>query len=388
MIISPESAILRRQLVEELQKQGALHDPAIAAAFEAIPRELFVPLFYRKDGNEWYVYSRDVRRDEWLQMMYQDEALITLLNAEHIPISSSSQPSIMAEMLSALAIEPGMQVLEIGTGTGYNAALLAHLTGDPALVTTIDLDPRLVEQAARTLHALVGPVNVLAGNGCDIRLAEPLDRIIVTASVTAIPKQWYQQLAVGGRLVLPLTGSLGASALLVVEKHGEQGSGFFSPVPIAFMPMRTLREEASMPSVRELLALPFSASFRVEEEEEKVMITYLSDEHFRWFAQWSWPSSSLSILPMTLVDGRQAFQIKDPSAPAILQLTCAADGSWSGRQRGAFPLYQHLMNQYRTYEHLDRPQKHVYQVQCTQERCSLCVVSAREQIMVREALFS
>jgi len=143
-----------------------------------------------------------------------------------------------------------------------------------------------------------------------------------------------------------------------------------------------------MPSVRELLALPLSASFRVEEEEEEAMITCLSDEHFRWFVQWTWPGSTLSILPMTLLDGRRALQIKDPCAPAILQLTCAADGSWSGHQRGAFPLYQRLMKQYRTYEQLGRPQKHAYQVHCTQERCSLFVISAQGQIIVREDMFS
>src|SRR5690242_2112547 len=112
MSIASESAILRHEFVLSLEKQGALQDPAITAAFASIPRELFVPQFYKRTGNRWQLCSQDTDRDAWLQMVYQDEALATLLDGER-PISSSSQPSIMAAMLEALAVQPGYSVLEL-----------------------------------------------------------------------------------------------------------------------------------------------------------------------------------------------------------------------------------------------------------------------------------
>jgi protein-L-isoaspartate O-methyltransferase len=388
MITSSESASLRRQLVMDLQKQGAIHSQAIAAAFDAIPRELFVPLFFRREEGTWRTSSRDLDEETWLRQIYQDEALVTLLDERGFPISSSSQPSIMATMLEALDVRSGMRVLEIGTGTGYNAALLARLTGDAELVTTIDIDPHLARQAECALHEIVGPLKVLVGNGTLVQGLERMDRIIVTTSVISIPRIWYHLLTVGGRIVMPLRGCLGASGLLTLTRDEGGGSGSFSLVPVAFMPMQEQGEEQRIPSVQELLELPLNASFRVEAEEEEAMITSLSNDHFRWFIQWIWPSRSLSILPMTLSDGRRAFQIKEGQAPAYLQLTCAPSGGWSGQQRGAFPLYQQLMKHYKLFERLGRPEKHAYHVQIVEHQCRLFLQATKERIILSENLFS
>lgn len=152
--------------------------------------------------------------------------------------------------------------------------------------------------------------------------------------------------------------------------------------------MRKPWEERPRPSVRELLELPLTASFRVEAAVEEAMITSLSDDHFRWFVQWIWPSGALSILPMTLSDGRRAFQIKDGQARAHLQLTCAPSGRWSGQQRGAFPLYQQLMKHYQLFERVGRPEKHAYHVQIAEHQCWVSLQSRGEQIILRENLFS
>ncbi len=385
MIISSES--LRHQFIIELQKQGAIHSREVAAAFDAIPRELFVPLFYRREKGAWQT-SCDLEEETWLRQIYQDEALVTLLDARGTPISSSSQPSIMAAMLEALDVRRGTCVLEIGTGTGYNAALLVKLTGDAEMVTTIDIDPHLARQAECTLHATVGKVGVLVGNGTHVQGEERMDRIMVTASCTSIPRTWYHLLTVGGRVVMPLTGSLGSSGLLILTKDEGCGSGSFSPLPVAFMPMQDQEEERRMPSVRELLELPLNASFRVETDVEEAMITCLSNDHFRWFMQWIWPGGALSILPMTLSDGRPAFQIKDGQAKAHLQLTCAPSCCWSGQQRGYFPLYQQLMKCYRLFEQSGRPEKHAYHVQIAEGQCRLSLQSKGVQIILRENLFS
>src|SRR5687767_1266842 len=108
----PSSTRLRRQLVEQLETSGCLRSPEIRRAFLAVPREQFLP---------------DVAEREGLGRVYQDQAIVTLRDARGIPASSSSQPSMMVAMLEQLDLRRGHDVLEIGAGTGYNAALLARI---------------------------------------------------------------------------------------------------------------------------------------------------------------------------------------------------------------------------------------------------------------------
>jgi protein-L-isoaspartate O-methyltransferase len=134
----------------------------------------------------------------------------------------------MALMLDALNIEPAMRILEIGTGTGYNAALLTALTGDPHLVTSIDIDALAIEQAQKALKDVVGEgITVVQGDGSQgYRENAPYDRIIVTASTTTVPWAWVEQLASNGLLVCvlqPHYAMLGG--ILRVEKQGESLRG-------------------------------------------------------------------------------------------------------------------------------------------------------------------
>ncbi len=122
-----------RELAAELAGQGVL-DPGWRAAFENVPRHVFVPAAYAADGTP---------RDPACPA-YRDESLTTQIarmpdTGMVVPTSSSTRPSLMARMLGLLDVAPGDTVLEIGTGTGYNAALLAHRLGDEA-VTSIDID--------------------------------------------------------------------------------------------------------------------------------------------------------------------------------------------------------------------------------------------------------
>src|SRR5579864_7686138 len=135
MVSQLSSETLRHQLVDLLQERGVIRTPAVARAFLAVPRELFIEHFYEREGRGWKRLEQREAGEAWLNLIYQDDALTTMVNRYHLPISSSSQPSIMASMLEALAVQPGQRILEIGTGTGYNAALLAALTQDPTQVT-------------------------------------------------------------------------------------------------------------------------------------------------------------------------------------------------------------------------------------------------------------
>src|SRR5687768_1419512 len=127
------AASLRDALVDGLVREGSIRSPAVEAAFRAVPRECFLP-------------------GVPLGRVYRDEAIVTH-EQDGVPISSSSQPAIMAIMLEQLAVEPGHRVLEIGAGTGYNAALLAQLVGPRGRVVTLDLDEPIVAEARANLAA-------------------------------------------------------------------------------------------------------------------------------------------------------------------------------------------------------------------------------------------
>jgi len=176
------------QLVDQLEHTGALRDPAVASAFRAVERHHFLP------GRP-------------LDEVYEDSAIMTKVGEQGLPLSSSSQPTIMAIMLELLRPETGSRVLEIGAGTGYNAALIAHLVGREGRVVTVDIDPELVEQARAHLAAagIEGVEVTLADGAGGWPPAAPYDRLIVTAGADDLAPAWAEQLADGGRLVLPLT---------------------------------------------------------------------------------------------------------------------------------------------------------------------------------------
>jgi protein-L-isoaspartate(D-aspartate) O-methyltransferase len=184
--LSPEA--LRAALVEQLRSKGCLRSPAIAEAFFTVPRHLFVP----------EVSVEDAYRDRWIATKRMPDGEV---------VSSSSQPEIMATMLEQLAVRPGHHVLEIGAGTGYNAALLAHLVGLTGSVTTVDIDDHIVTAArAHLAAAAIRGVRVVCADGW-AGLAEdaPYDRIIVTVGAHDISPAWRAQLSPSGRLLLPLS---------------------------------------------------------------------------------------------------------------------------------------------------------------------------------------
>jgi protein-L-isoaspartate O-methyltransferase len=116
----------RQQLTAALRESGSLHSPEVAQAFLKVPREHFITHVYERAGRDWNRRERTEATETWLDLIYQDHALTTAINTHQFPVSSSSQPSVMAAMLEALEVQPGQRILEIGTGTGYNAALLVY----------------------------------------------------------------------------------------------------------------------------------------------------------------------------------------------------------------------------------------------------------------------
>ncbi len=174
-------------LVDQLKGQGHIVDPLVEAAFRAVPRHLFLP-------------------DKAPAEVYRDEAIATKF-LKGTSISASSQPAIMAIMLEQLQLKPGLRVLEIGAGTGYNAALIAHIVGQTGRVITVDIDEDIVHNArTHLITAGFARVQVIcADGGAGYVNAAPYDRIILTVGASDITPAWHEQLKPGGRLLLPLT---------------------------------------------------------------------------------------------------------------------------------------------------------------------------------------
>jgi protein-L-isoaspartate(D-aspartate) O-methyltransferase len=211
---------LNEAMVASLESTGALVDPRVARAFRRVLRHHFLP------GRP-------------LADVYDDTAIMTKTGEGGVPVSSSSQPAIMAIMLQQLQPRPEQRVLEVGAGTGYNAALLAQLVGPEGSVVTLDYDEDLCA-TARTHLAAAGLERV------EVRQADgavgwppgaPYDRLIVTASADDLSPAWFEQLSLGGRLVLPLSlaGPIQLSAAFV---RGPRGFTSDSLTFCGFMPMR------------------------------------------------------------------------------------------------------------------------------------------------------
>ncbi|MEV0489435.1 methyltransferase domain-containing protein [Streptomyces atratus] len=233
-------AEVRRAMVRGIVADGELEDPAWRAAFEAVPRHLFVPYYYvtGTSGPErlWCEDPDPARRAQWLHGAYADGALATRIRDGAL-VSSSSQPSLMARMLEELGIQDGQSVLEIGAGTGYNAALLAHRLGDDA-VTTMDLDPEITESARSHLSAAGYHPAVITGDGargCPERA--PYDRIIATCTLPSVPQAWLAQCKPEARILAPFATGL---ILLRVRRspHGPCAEGRFLHTPAYFVPLR------------------------------------------------------------------------------------------------------------------------------------------------------
>ncbi len=189
---------LREALVSHLQRAGVLHLPGVAAAMRTVPRHHFIPAAPLEDA-------------------YADRAIAIKMRGDEI-VSSISQPGMIAQMLELLDAAAGSRVLEVGTGSGYNAALLAQIVGPRGHVTTIDLDGELVERARMLLREVgCANVEVIAADGAgDILERARFDRIIVTARTQDVAQTWWDALEDGARLVLPLR----------LEGAGEYAVGF------------------------------------------------------------------------------------------------------------------------------------------------------------------
>jgi protein-L-isoaspartate(D-aspartate) O-methyltransferase len=237
-----------QRLVDQLIGRGALWSRPLIAAFRATPRHRFLDRIwhYQRQYGGWREVRTHAPGRHELRLLYADRALTTRLSAAGpgqapTPISSSSQPSLMAEILEDLRLSPGLRVLEIGAGTGYNAALLAYMVGR---VVSLEVDRGVLAEAEQHLRAFPDRhVELRHGDG---RLGcpedAPFDRILVTAAALDLEPAWLEQLAEDGLLLVPLDLAPGLAYLVC----GTCRSGVFEgrlTRPAYFMPLRDEDEE-------------------------------------------------------------------------------------------------------------------------------------------------
>ncbi|MCD0448328.1 methyltransferase, FxLD system [Actinocorallia sp. API 0066] len=218
---SAEAEVLRTAMVEKLTGLGwgGIRSASVEAAMRTVPRHLFVP-------------------DATLERAYAQDSVVTHRDERRVAISSASGPGVVAAQLEQLDVQPGHRVLEIGAGTGYNAACLAELAGSEGQVTAVDIGAEIVAEAREHLAAAGYPdVRVVQGDGhLGYPEGAPYDRIIVTAGAWDVPTAWREQLAPGGRLVVPLRVK-GISRSVALELDGEVWRSV-SIEERGFMPMR------------------------------------------------------------------------------------------------------------------------------------------------------
>lgn len=203
----------------DLRQSGAIRTDAVEAAFATVPRHRFLPRFQYR-GVPFTLDPSSVPADDVLDIVYANNSLLTRTGRDGDPPSSSSTPSVMAKMLEALDLRPGMHVLEIGAGTGYNAALINAITG--TTVVTVEAGRRTAADAFATIDnlGLAGQVRVIEGDGyLGCADDEPYDRIVVTCGIAGIPPGWLDQLAVDGRIVAPVAHA-GVHPIMAIERYG------------------------------------------------------------------------------------------------------------------------------------------------------------------------
>ncbi|MEU5243897.1 methyltransferase domain-containing protein [Streptomyces asoensis] len=233
----PEASA-RAGLLREIEASGAFAaDPRWREAFAAVPRHLFVPYYYVGGAGGYerrWGESPDPRtRERWMRGAYEDTPLATRLR-DGVLLSSSSQPSLMALMLAELRVEDGARVLEIGAGTGYNAALLSYRLGE-GNVTTVDLDTEITESARRHLEEAGYRPAVVTGDGArGVPERAPFDRIIVTCTLTTVPRAWLAQCAPGALILAPLATGL----IALTVRDASHAEGRFLETAAYFVPLR------------------------------------------------------------------------------------------------------------------------------------------------------
>jgi protein-L-isoaspartate(D-aspartate) O-methyltransferase len=276
-------------------------------ALSETPRHVFVPEFWDLAKNPPALVTR--ASPYWLEAVYTDKALTTQLqqHPEHtglwLPTSSTTAPSLMVSMLEALDLEPEHRVLELGTGTGYNASLLCTLL-EVSGMFSVDLDPTLVSAALERLSSIGHRPTLVVGDSVDgHQPGAPYDRVIATHAVEEVPYTWVEQTRPGGAILTDVRSAsspgIGRIARLEVREDGTARGHFRHADTGGFMSARTNADHPD--TYFGLLARDLRDANR---RRTDIDVNVLGDPHFR-FALWAHnPELTISPNPDATVSTR------------------------------------------------------------------------------------
>lgn len=365
---------LRAQFLNELVQSGTAADPAWLAAFRDVPRDAFVPYYFTQTPDQpgWQLIEHP--HPEWLKGVNSREALITQIDGsddnaalartgrvDGVTTSSSSAPALMALMLNALNTHHGHRVLEVGTGTGYNTALLCHRLG-AANVTSIDIDAGLVNRARERLAALGYSPHLEAAEGtagCPGRA--PFDRIIATVALRHVPGTWIEQTTPGGKILIPLdlTGSAGLLALLTIDSDGK-AEGHFLPDYGGFMPLRANHHQPN-----DVLATVSDNDGDNRETALPVDAATNTREPFEFFAALT--VGGYNWLGFTPNDGSPTETwLTQPNGSWVCHTT-DENGTKTVRQGGPVRLWDAIESAHRTWQQLGQPPRERFGLTATRQ---------------------
>lgn len=222
------------QLADAIEHAGVPRSAAWRGAVTAVPRHALVPEFYEQHRGQWHKVSGDREPNRLLDAAYSPKTLVTQVT-DRQPTSSSTTPTLMLHWLD---VQDGHKVLEVGIGTGYNAALLSARLGDEH-VFSVDVEPELVELARRRLAEIGYQPTLKTGNGAKgLPEHAQFDRIIATCSVPRIPTAWFEQLRPGGLLLADVKVGQNAGNLVLLRSFPDRLEGHFVDRWGGFMSLR------------------------------------------------------------------------------------------------------------------------------------------------------
>ncbi|MFE5940545.1 ATP-grasp peptide maturase system methyltransferase [Streptomyces sp. NPDC056470] len=345
---------LRTQLLNELTAGGSLRTEEWRAAADAVARHEFLRggFFRHAGGAAWEPVLQD--DPGWLEACYRDESLVTQIAGTILPqdvrgqimrepTSSSTLPSLVLRMLEDLQVEPGMRVLEIGTGTGYSTAVLATRLGDD-LVTSVEYDSDVASRAGAALWDQGVHPTLVTGDGL-LGHAEggPYDRIIATCGIKTVPTAWIEQTQPGGIILATIGGWLHASELARLTVHEDgTASGPLLGGQVSFM----LARPQSPPPLGLLPDLDAGT-----ERPTSAGADVLDDWTSRFIAQFAAPNAQRLTLNR---DGRDEHVLIDAVTGSWAALY-EESGRWIARQSGPDLLWNAVEEQLGRWHTAGRP---------------------------------
>lgn len=294
-------------LADELTASGKLWSAPWQAAVRAVPRHELIPVHYRREPGTSQWTSTDTANN--LELIYSNTALFVLPDG----LSSTSMPALMTRMLEALDIHEGHDVLEIGAGTGYNAALLAHRLGDKH-VFAVNIEPTLIRLARERLSRIgYHPTLVTADGANGLPEHAPYDRVIATCTVPAVPWSWVEQTREEGLILADVTPAQLAGNLVLLRRTSDGAESRFDPTYGSFMAMRSSSESYGSP-----LPGPTQDRYTARSRRSTLNVTRPWEHPVLWFL-------AHFHLPLGVSFGLCGG---DPSRPPTTTFLSAADGSW------------------------------------------------------------